>query len=157
MIYLYHQQRKGVQDMKQITKIRKAVTTIANQLHKLGYSLSKAFKTAWKRIKEGMTVKAQGVTFDNRQELLQFIAGRKPEELTTYLRRDRANAFDKYAVAVVIGIKGIGYAHIGYLPKGIAQSIAAVLDSGMELKAETRVIGGYAYKESFGALVSITA
>ena len=65
--------------MKQITKTRKAVATMANELRKLGYTLSKAFKTAWRRIKEGMTVKAQGVTFGNRQNLLQCIAGRKPE------------------------------------------------------------------------------
>lgn len=143
--------------MKQITKTRKAVATMANQLRKLGYTLSKAFKTAWRRIKEGMTIKVQGVTFDNRQNLLQFIAGRKKEELTTYLRRDRANTFDKYAVAVIIGIQGIGYAHIGYLPKGISQSIAAVIDNGMELKADAKIIGGYSYKESLGALINITA
>lgn len=141
--------------MKQITKTRKAVATMANQLVKLGYNLSKAFKTAWKRIKEGMTVKAAGVTFGNRQSLLQFIAGRQQEELTTYLRRDRANTFDRYAVAVVVGIKGIGYAHIGYLPKGINQSVAVVLDNGMELQADVKVIGGYDYKENYGALVSI--
>lgn len=142
--------------MKQITKTRKAVASMANQLVKLGYTLSKAFKIAWRRIKEGMTVKAQGVTFGNRQNLLQFISGRKPEELTTYLRRDRANTFDKYAVAVVVGIKGIGYAHVGYLPKGISQSVAVVLDNGMELQADVKVIGGYGYKETYGALVSIT-
>lgn len=141
--------------MKQITKTRKAVATMANQLVKLGYTLSIAFKTAWKRIKEGMKVKAAGVTIGNRQNLLQFIAGRKPEELTAYLRRDRANTFDKYAVAVVVGIKEIGYAHIGYLPKGIAQSVAVILDHGMELQANVDVIGGYDYKETYGALVSI--
>ena len=115
---------------------------MANQLRKLEYILSKAFKTAWARVKEGITVKVAGVTFSNRQKLLQFIAGRKPEELTTYLRRDRANTFDKYAVAAVVGIKRIGYAHIGYLPKGIAQSVAVVLDNGMKLYADAKVIGG---------------
>ena len=141
--------------MKDIRTIRRTVATMANRLHKLGYSLSQAFRTAWKRIKEGMTVKAAGVTFGNRQDLLQFIAGRKPEELTTYLRRDRANTFDKYAVAVVVGIQGIGYAHIGYLPQGIAQGVAAVVDAGVGLRADLKVIGGYSYKENFGALVSI--
>ena len=68
--------------MEQITRMRKAVATMANQLRKLGYSLSNAFKTAWRRIKEGMTVRVQGVTFDNRQKLLQFIAQRKPSDLT---------------------------------------------------------------------------
>lgn len=145
-----------MQDMKQITKTRKAVATMANELRKLGYSLAEAFRKAWKRIKEGMVVRAAGVTFSNRQKLLQFIAGRKPEELTTYLRCDRANTFDKYAVAVVVGIKGIGYAHIGYLPKGISQSVAVVLDSGMKLQADVKVIGGYDYKANYGALINIT-
>lgn len=141
--------------MKDITTIRRTVATMANRLHKLGYSLSQAFKTAWRRIKEGMTVKAAGVTFGNRQNLLQFISGRKPEELTTYLKRDRANTHDKYAVAVVIGIRDIGYAHIGYLPQGIAQGVAAVIDTGVEFRADIKIIGGFGYKETYGALVSI--
>lgn len=142
--------------MKDISTIRRTVATMANQLHRLGYTLSKAFSTAWRRVKEGMTVKAQGVTFGNRQNLLQFIAGRKPEELTTYLRRDRANTFDKYAVAVVIGIQGVGYGHIGYLPKGLSQSLAGIIDKGIALQADMEVIGGYSYKETLGALINIT-
>ncbi len=141
--------------MKPITKTRKAVVTMANQLRKLGYSLSYAFKTAWRRIKEGMTVRVQGVTFNNRQKLLEFISKKQPSDLTTYLRRDRANTFDKYAVAVVIGIQDVGYAHIGYLPKGLSQSVAVVLDAGMELKADMRIIGGYEQKETYGVLLNI--
>ncbi len=77
--------------MKDISTIRKTVATMANQLHKLGYSLSQAFKTAWKRVKESMTCRVSGVTYEKRQQLLQFIAGRKHEDLTVYLQRDRAN------------------------------------------------------------------
>ena len=40
--------------MKDINTVRKAVATMANQLHKLGYSLSQTFKTAWKRVKNSM-------------------------------------------------------------------------------------------------------
>ncbi len=141
--------------MKKISKIRKAVTTMANQLHKLGYSLSQAFKTAWKRVKESMTCRVAGVTYGNRQQLLQFIASRKHEELTVYLRRDRANTFDKDAVAVVVGISNVGYAHLGYLPRGLSQSLAKVIDKGISLKADVKVIGGYGYKETLGALVNI--
>lgn len=36
--------------MRNINTVRKVVATMANQLHKLGYSLSQAFKTAWKRV-----------------------------------------------------------------------------------------------------------
>lgn len=143
--------------MKDISAIRRTVATMANQLHKLGYSLSNAFRTAWRRIKASMTCRVSGVTYGNRQQLLQFIAIRKPEELTVYLQRDRANTHDKYAVAVVIGIRDIGYAHIGYLPKGISQSMAAVIDKGIQVKATlTQITGGYGYKETLGALVNIT-
>lgn len=37
--------------MRNINTVHKVVATMANQLHKLGYSLSQAFKTAWKRVK----------------------------------------------------------------------------------------------------------
>ncbi len=143
--------------MRDISTIRKTVATMANQLHKLGYSLSNAFRTAWRRIKESMTCRVSGVTYDKRQQLLQFIAGKKPEELTVYLQRDRANTYDRFAVAVVIGIRDIGYAHVGYLPKGISQSMAAVIDKGIKPKATLmQVIGGYGYKETLGALVNIS-
>lgn len=142
--------------MKDISTIRKAVATMANQLHKLGYSLSQAFRTAWKRVKESMTCRVSGVKYGKRQKLLEFIAGRKPEDLTVYLKRDRANEYDRSAVAVVVGIQDVGYAHIGYLPKGVSQSVAAVIDSGIQMKAcLLQITGGYDWKETRGALVNI--
>lgn len=142
--------------MKNISAIRRTVTTMANQLHKLGYSLSLAFRTAWKRVKESMTCRVSGVTYENRQQLLQFIAGQKEDDLTVYLRRDRANVHDRYAVAVVVGIRGVGFAHIGYLARGLAQSMAAVIDKGIQVNATLQqVTGGYSYKETLGALVNI--
>lgn len=129
---------------------------MANQLRKLGYSLSLAFRTAWKRVKESMTCRVSGVTYENRQQLLRFIAGRKPEELAVYLKRDKANVHDRYAVAVVVGIKGVGYAHIGYLAKGLSQSMAAVIDKGIQIKASLlQITGGCSYKETLGALINI--
>ncbi len=143
--------------MKDISTIRRTVATMANQLHKLGYSLSNAFRTAWRRVKASMTCRVSGVTYGKRQELLQFIASRKPEELTVYLQRDRANVHDRFAVAVVIGIRDIGYAHIGYLPKGLSQGVAAVIDKGIQVKTMLmQIIGGNGYKETLGALVNIT-
>lgn len=142
--------------MKDIKTIRRAVATMANQLHKLGYSLSQAFRTAWKRVKESMTCKVSGVTYANRQQLLKYIACQKEEDLTVYLRRDKANTYDRYAVAVVIGIKGVGYAHIGYLAKGLAQSMAPVIEKGIQMKATLQQItGGWGCKENLGALIKI--
>ena len=117
--------------MKNINKIRKTVAIMANQLHKLGYSLSQVFKTAWRRVKKSTICRVSGVTYENRQQLLKYIASQKEENLTVYLRRDKANVYDRYAVAVVIGIKDVGYAHIGYLAKGLAQSMAGTGVSGV--------------------------
>lgn len=54
--------------MKDISTVRKTVATMANQLHKLGYSLSQAFKTAWKRVKNSMKCRVASVTYEKRQQ-----------------------------------------------------------------------------------------
>ena len=56
--------------MKQITNIRKAVCTMANELKKEGYTLSQAFRKAWRRIKLSMKIRAVGTTAVNIQERL---------------------------------------------------------------------------------------
>ena len=58
---------KGENHMKNIKTIRRAVAAMANQLHKLGYSLSQAFKTSWKRVKNSMKCRASGVTYEKRR------------------------------------------------------------------------------------------
>lgn len=60
--------------MININTVRKAVATMANQLHKLGYSLFQAFKTAWKRVKNSMKCRVAGVTYGNRQQLEESTA-----------------------------------------------------------------------------------
>ena len=74
--------------MKQITKIRKAVCIMANELKRSGYSLSQAFKKAWKRAKLSIIIRAAGTTFENRQERIQFIQQFKPEDLSVTLERE---------------------------------------------------------------------
>ncbi|MEY8427584.1 hypothetical protein AALA00_07660 [Lachnospiraceae bacterium 46-15] len=67
--------------MKQITRVRKAVCTIANELKKAGYSLSQAFRKAWRQVKLTMTIRTAGTTFKNRQERLQFLKQFRSEDL----------------------------------------------------------------------------
>lgn len=143
--------------MKQITKVRKTVCAMANQLRKAGYSLKDAFKKAWQRVKLSMTVRAAGVSFENRQERLAFLQQFKPEDLTVTLERERENKFDCNAIRIVIHIKPIRCKTvIGYVPQGLARELSKVLDMGIQVKATLlRIIGGYAYKESLGALVNI--
>lgn len=144
--------------MKQITKIRKAVCIMANELKKSGYSLSQAFKKAWKRVKLSMTIRAAGTTFENRQERLQFIKQFKPEDLSVTLEREPNHAYDSNAIKIIIHILSIAKkAVIGYIPKGLAGDLAKVIDAGIQIKASLiQIIGGYSYKETLGALINIT-
>ena len=143
--------------MKQITKVRKTVCAMANQLRKAGYSLKEAFKKAWQRVKLSMTVRAAGTTFENRQERLAFLQQLKPEDLTVTLEREKENKFDCNAIQIVVHIKPISRRTIiGYIPKGLARELSKVLDMGIQAKVTLmQIIGGYAYKESRGALINI--
>ena len=143
--------------MKQITKVRKAVCVMANQLRKAGYSLKDAFKKAWQRVKMSMTVRAAGVSFENRQERLAFLQQFKPEDLTVTLEREQNNKFDCNAIQIVVHIKPIRWRTvIGYVPKGLARELSKVLDMGIQVKATLmQIIGGYGWKESRGALINI--
>ncbi len=143
--------------MKQITKVRKAVCAMANQLRKAGYSLKDAFKKAWQRVKLSMTVRAAGTTFENRQERLAFLKQFKPKDLTVTLEREKKNKFDCNAIQIVVHIKPIHRRTvIGYVPSKLARELSEVLDMGIQVKATLmQIIGGYAYKENLGALVSI--
>ena len=143
--------------MKQITKVRKSVCAMANQLRKAGYSLKDAFKKAWQRVKLSMTVRAAGTTFENRQERLAFLQQFRPKDLTVTLEREQNNKFDCNAIQIVVHIKPIRRRTvIGYVPKGLARELSKVLDMGIQVKATLmQIIGGYAYKESRGALINI--
>lgn len=143
--------------MKQITKIRKAVCVIANELKRAGYSLSQAFREAWNRVRQTMTIKTSGTTFENRQERLQFLKQFRLEDLTVTLEREKDNEFDSNAVQIVIHIVPIHRRTvIGYIPKEIAKVMSKMIDKGIQVKAVLRkIIGGYGRKESLGALVDI--
>ena len=144
--------------MKQITKVRKTVCAMANELKKAGYSLSEAFRKAWQRVKLSMTVRAAGTTSENRQERLAFLQQFKPEDLTVTLEREKENKFDCNAIQIVVHIKPIRRRTvIGYIPKGLAGELSKVLDMGIQVKATLmQIIGGYSYKECLGVLINIS-
>ena len=144
--------------MKQITNIRKAVCVMANQLKKAGYSLSDAFRKAWRRVKLSMTIRAAGTSFENRQERLSFLKQFRPEDLSVTLEREPDNRYDPNAIHIVVHIRSIRRRTvIGYIPKGLARELSKVIDMGIQVKASLmQIIGGYSYKENLGALVNIT-
>lgn len=143
--------------MKQITKVRKVVCIMANELKKLGYSLSQAFKKAWTQVKNTIKVRAAGTTFENRQERLQFLKQFHLNDLTVTLEREPDNEFDSNAIQIVIHINPISRRTvIGYVPKELARYLSKVIDMGIQVKASLiQIIGGYSYKEMFGALIDI--
>ena len=110
--------------MKQITNIRKA-----------GYSLSQAFKAAWRRIKFTMTIRAAGTTYQNRQECLEFLKQFKADDLSVTLEREPENAYDSRAIRIVVHIATINKRTVvGYVPKGLAKELSRVIDMGIELE-----------------------
>lgn len=143
--------------MKRITAIRKAVCAMANELKKAGYSLPQAFKRAWRLVKLPITIRAAGTTFENRQERLKFLQQFKQEDLAVTLEREKDNKFDSNAIQIVVHIKSIHRRTvIGYIPKGMVRELSKVIDVGIQMKAVLKqIIGGYSYKESLGALISI--
>ncbi len=143
--------------MKQITKIRKAVCTMANELRKTGYSLSQAFRKAWKRVKLSMTIRAAGTTFENRQQCLKFLKQFQPKDLSVTLEREANNRYDSNAIRIVAHIHSLSKKTvIGYVPKGLSRELAKVIDRGIQIKATLiQIIGGYSYKETLGALINI--
>ena len=143
--------------MKQITSIRKAVCTMGNELRKEGYSLSQAFRKAWKRVKESMIIRAAGTTFGNIQERLGFMKQFPVETMQAELVRDPENHFDKNAIQIVVHLRSINRKTvIGYVPRGLATGLAAVMDAGIQVKVELlQILGGYSYKESYGCLLDI--
>lgn len=144
--------------MKRITRIRKAVCTMANELKKSGYSLSEAFKKAWGRVQRSMTTRVAGVTFSNRQERLQFLKQFKYGDMYVTLEREKENKFDYNAIKIVVHIKPIyRKTVIGYVPQELARGLSRVIDIGVQIKGVLRQItGGYGEKERLGALIDIS-
>lgn len=143
--------------MKQITKLRKTVCIIANELKKMGYSLSQAFKKAWQQVKSPMVIRAAGTTFENRQERIKFLKSFHHDDLTITLEREPSNQIDSNAIQIVVHIKSISRKTvIGYVPKETARGISKVIDMGIQVNASLmQFIGGYRYKESLGVLICV--
>lgn len=144
--------------MKQVTNIRKAVCTMANELRKEGYTLSQAFRKAWRRIKLSMRIRATGTTAGNIQERLGFMKQFPINTMQAELVREPENPFDKNAIKIVIHLRSINRKTvIGYVPRGLAAGLAAVIDAGIQAKVELlQILGGYSYKENYGCLLNIS-
>lgn len=137
--------------------IRRKVMQIANRLVGRGYIRANAMATAWKLIRyRALRTKVSGTSFDNRQNVLQLLCKYNPARISVKLVRDRLNAFDSNAIAVTAAVKGKVSAVIGYLPKAVACVIAALMDKGISVHADTlSIVGGMNELESLGARIHV--
>lgn len=127
----------------------------ANYLVSTGMPRSTAFKAAWLMAKRGGVTKVSGVTYNNRQRLIERLSSYRPELVSITLRQDKANHYDNQAVAVVASVKGKGSATIGYIPATTARTLSRLMDRGLDLKASLdRVVGGY-QGYSYGARLRV--
>ena len=123
--------------------IKSKVMTIANALVKQGVSRSAAMVRAWITVKlRAIQTKTAGVTYGNRQKLLERLARYSPEDITVTLRREQNNAHDRNAVQVIAAVKGKGSAVLGYLNRQPAAAVAPLMDKGVEIASRFQAVTG---------------
>ncbi len=137
--------------------MKSRVMQIANRLVKQGINRSAAMVRAWIFVKlNRMTVKAVGVTFGKRQQLLHRLSAYNPQDITIMLRRERGNCADSNAVQVIASVIGKGKAAIGYLNREIAACISALLNGGKTVYSRLNSItGGAEYCLNYGLNLDI--
>lgn len=133
--------RKGALQMKRTQHSK--VMTIANRLVKQGYNRANAMVKAWVLVKlPNICTKVAGVTYGKRQQAIEHLTHYRPENIRISLYRDKANAYDRNAVAVIATVKGKGSYTMGYLPKALAAFIAPLMDARRTITSRLASIRG---------------
>ena len=104
----------------------------------------------------GVTVKVAGVTYGKRQTAIEHLTHYRPQDIRISLWRDKDNAADKNAVAVIAAVRGKGAFKMGYLPRAFAAFIAPLMDSGKAVFSRlTAICGGQALYLSYGMRIEV--
>lgn len=85
-----------------------------------------------------INIKLAGVTFENRQETIARLSSGEPCQLIP----EPENQFDKNAIAVFVTLDGEP-AHIGYVPRQLAEWIAPLLKGETIGGKVTEITGGF--------------
>lgn len=103
-----------------------------------------------------MTFKLKGVTFDNRQNYIAYLAKHSEKSFLVFSRENK-NKNDKNAISVgAYDPENKKYVPLGYVPKEIAKEIAPMIDSGYRIYTHRyEVIGGYGYNFGVKAEISL--
>jgi ADP-ribosylglycohydrolase len=148
-----HNERKN--PMEKRHEKRSKVMTIANSLVKDGVGRSAAMLKAWALIKlAAVDTRAAGVTHGKRQRALEHLERYPAGMVSVSLVRERENAFDKNAVAVVASVAGKGSYVVGYVPRMLAAFLAPLMDAGKGVQASYRAVTGGFDRWPSGALQS---
>lgn len=140
-----------------ISTIRSHIMRTANKLVKQGFTRSAAMVKAWALSRIGtIRTKVSGVTFGRRQEALEHLEAYSPADISVRLLRDKQNAHDSNAVAVIVNVRNKGSYHIGYVPKALATMIAPLMDVGATVgSCFAGITGGFSEGVSRGLNIGI--
>lgn len=141
-----------------MTNKKSKVMTIANKLVAQGYSRRQAMIKAWVLVKMPLVEsKVSGVTFQNRQRIIERLTHYTAEEININLVRENGNQYDANAVAVMVSVNGSREVCVGYLPKALAQFVSPLVDAGKAVQGAFKEIRGKKYTEymNYGLVVQI--
>lgn len=131
---------------------RSIICKTANKIRKDGYTLSQAFRMAWKLAKAKAVVKVAGVSIGNRQKAIEHLRKYTPESIKVILTRENTNTYDSNAIAVNISVNGSQSVKIGYIPAPVASLLSGVMDSISSIKASLQTITGGYYDDMYSGL-----
>ena len=139
-------------------KNKSKVCIAANNLVKTGMPRPEAFRRAWSIVKAAtVETKVSGVTAGNRQTALEHLTKYDSDLINIGLERDRANEYDVNAIAVVAAVQGKGSYTVGYLPRLLAASIAALMDAGNAIRATFKEVRGkYHSWHNYGLSIGVS-
>ena len=87
----------------------------ADSLRKSGYTLSQAFKMAWKLAKGTAVTKVAGVSLEQRQKAIEHLRRYSPDTVRVSLTREAGNIYDKNAIAVYASVNSGKAYKMGYI------------------------------------------
>lgn len=119
---------------------RSIICKVANRLRKGGYTLSQAFRMAWKLAKSKASVKVAGVTKERRQEAIEHLSRYNPEMVSFSLLREKQNSFDLNAIAVYASVGNGKPYKMGYISAAVACLLSGITTVNARLQAIT---GGF--------------
>ena len=126
---------------------RSIICKVANKLRKSGYTLSQAFRMAWKLHKGTASVKVAGVTKGRRQEAIEHLSRYNPETVSLVLNRESDNQYDSNAIAVYASVGKSKPYKMGYISAAVACLLSGVIDSITAINARFQAVTGGFYAD----------